>query len=415
LLKPLTYSRLEKIGFDESALETLSQLSEKFGGPRVVLEAVTRHTSLAELREREKTAITRTEAAELALKKAQVENAHFARVIEVLTALLYEHKFTAQSILDLYAMAAKYGEPREVIGAIEKYGGLKAMGKEMDSLRKQRRVLSASARETQAQVDALEGKATSIRRSIVGILTPLSSDVEALVKDVKGDVREVIKKFLDDLEADANKMSELRAEADGLGREFKIPGSIGLALIKPNATKDTPIEYSRRLIEAVYLILKNQDYNPLLIVPKSLGDVDHHLFVDSRVGMADLMVWALSGAQQEGEENVIVTVRQSGFSSRIIHCSLEVTNGSDFALRILNDASLSYTDERESRSALSATPISSAGFVALPPGGNTDIDLQFALLPHHGGPIPGSSFSGMLPISDGRYLRFEGAWPRSAR
>jgi len=129
-----TYRRLEGIGFNGKALGELEKAGKKYGTPRKVLIALNRFTSLSDI----KTAIEDMKG-KLKQEKADVEamekkHLHLKSIIEMCEDLS-GRKFSLQAITLIRATATKYGEPVDVIKAIEAYGSLKEIEKKISQAR----------------------------------------------------------------------------------------------------------------------------------------------------------------------------------------------------------------------------------------------------------------------------------------
>ncbi|NQT47825.1 MAG: hypothetical protein HQ578_02485 [Chloroflexi bacterium] len=123
--KPLaTYGRLEAGGFDEKALEELAKLAKKYGTPRKVLTALNRFATVADIKAAVEDTQGKLQEKKAMLKSLEGKYSHLEAAIEMCQELLRQHKFGLDAISTIRATAKKYGEPSEVMKAIEAYGNL---------------------------------------------------------------------------------------------------------------------------------------------------------------------------------------------------------------------------------------------------------------------------------------------------
>ena len=175
------YSRLENEGYTEEVLKKLCEVSEKFGGPAGILEAVSAYAAKADLDD----GIRRLEAAkadvEAKLDKLNTGHAHIQHVIGLCDTLLYEFKFTVNAITELYKVAKMYGQPIEVITAIQEFGVLEAIKAEVKRLRK----LKA---EKKAEVDQLELREARLRVKCQELEGTVAKMLESITSSLNGAV-----------------------------------------------------------------------------------------------------------------------------------------------------------------------------------------------------------------------------------
>jgi predicted nucleic acid-binding Zn-ribbon protein len=181
-----TYEKLKLVGFDEKVLTELKSSSDKYGGVKGVVEAINSYAMLRDLQqnisdlEREKGNL------EADYKKAEADHAHLKTLIEMCDALLDKHKFSLPAIMGIYESAKKYGEPFEVLKAIDAYGQLKA--------------LEAETKRLSARRDELQKSATELQRDIQNQRATIESVVELREKHGIGadeilNIRSVAEKY----------------------------------------------------------------------------------------------------------------------------------------------------------------------------------------------------------------------------
>jgi len=118
-----TYRRLAGLGFNEGALAQLAEATQKYGRPRQVLAALNRFGKLSDIKAAHEQLRDRVEQERTKLKTLQAEHSHLREPIELVKRLL-KRRFGLRALSLINATARRYGEPTEVLKAIEAYGKL---------------------------------------------------------------------------------------------------------------------------------------------------------------------------------------------------------------------------------------------------------------------------------------------------
>ncbi|MBA7569888.1 hypothetical protein ES708_11630 [subsurface metagenome] len=126
-----TYRRVEAIGFDEKALGELAKASEKYGLPGKVLRAIDRFGDLSNIKATGDELKNKVKQKRQTIKNLDEEYSHLREPIELCKKLL-KRKFGLSALQLINITAWRYGEPTEVMRAIEAYGALKEIKKETD-------------------------------------------------------------------------------------------------------------------------------------------------------------------------------------------------------------------------------------------------------------------------------------------
>lgn len=130
-----TYKRLEAMGFNEKALSALAKVADKYGGPRKVLTALNSFGDLSEIRAASEEMQSKEKQQRATLKNLEEKHSHLKSAIEMCQKLMQDHKFGLDAITCLLAMAKIYGEPLQVLKAVESYGKLEAMNEKIRQLK----------------------------------------------------------------------------------------------------------------------------------------------------------------------------------------------------------------------------------------------------------------------------------------
>jgi len=126
-----TYERLKAIGFDEQGLGELAKAAEKYGTPRKALRAVNRFVDLVRIKTIDDELRNKVKQKRATLKKLDEQYSHLKEPIEICKILL-KRKFGLAVLSLINRTAWKYGEPTEVMKAIEAYGQLKEIKKQIN-------------------------------------------------------------------------------------------------------------------------------------------------------------------------------------------------------------------------------------------------------------------------------------------
>ncbi|MBA7689504.1 hypothetical protein ES703_98012 [subsurface metagenome] len=126
-----TYRRLEASGFDEKALDELAKASEKYGLPGKVLRAINRFVALSNIKGTEDELRKKIRQKRAMIKSLDEQYSHLKEPIELCKKLL-KRKFGLSALQLINITARRYGEPTEVMKAIEAYGALKEIRKGTD-------------------------------------------------------------------------------------------------------------------------------------------------------------------------------------------------------------------------------------------------------------------------------------------
>ncbi|MBA7633440.1 hypothetical protein ES703_41006 [subsurface metagenome] len=125
-----TYRRLEASGFDEKVLGELARAAEKYGPPGKVLRAINRFNDLSNIKATDDELRNKAKKKRQTIKDLDEQYSHLKEPIELCKRLL-KRRFGLQALQLINITAWRYGEPTEVMKAIEAYGALKEIRKEI--------------------------------------------------------------------------------------------------------------------------------------------------------------------------------------------------------------------------------------------------------------------------------------------
>lgn len=128
LEKPLkAYEKVSAIGFDEEELGNLANLSANCGGHKAVLQSVELYTNYQEIKEQVEKAKSELSTLKTETGKLTTKYNHLKSSTDMCDSLLRKHKFSIDAIVTILSTAEKYGQPINVIKALDTYGSINLM------------------------------------------------------------------------------------------------------------------------------------------------------------------------------------------------------------------------------------------------------------------------------------------------
>lgn len=178
------YDKVKELGFDEQALSDLADICQKFGGPKVVIQACKTYENYEDIKSNLVEAQAQLSGLKSDIAKRQSEYSHLITGIEMCLKLINEYHFGLDGIEMLLSVAKKYGDLLKVLEAVEKYSKMEVLLEEVD---KQQGILNASKQ-----------KITQLDGEYEGALKKLQS-LNALALQVGGDVSKVYHQAADNV------------------------------------------------------------------------------------------------------------------------------------------------------------------------------------------------------------------------
>lgn len=128
------YHKVSELGFGEEELVELSNLAERFGGPRAVLKGFRAYADYSEISDKVTKAKKEVNNVQARINELNAEYDHLKAAIGLCDSLIYKQKLGLDAIGTLVAIAKKYGEPMGVLKAVETYGNIKTMEDKVEEL-----------------------------------------------------------------------------------------------------------------------------------------------------------------------------------------------------------------------------------------------------------------------------------------
>ena len=180
------YGNVVKLGFSEAELRELANITKKYGGVKRIFEAIKAYADYTDICN--EISVAKTTLAETKAKIATLEeqHAHLRTAIAMCDGLIRTYKFGPDAIATIFSLAQKFGEPINVLKAIEAYGRLLSIQQEqikseaiVADLRKLITELEARYQDTLNLLESLNGRALRVGQDI-GRLGRELSDSKAL-------------------------------------------------------------------------------------------------------------------------------------------------------------------------------------------------------------------------------------------
>ena len=152
LEEPLeAYGKAVTLGFGSDELATLSELAEKYGSTKKVLQAVTDvtdHSHYLTIIDKTKGELASIEAK---IQQLQTQYGHLKTAITICETLQNKHGLGLDAISIILSIAEKYGKINNVLKGVDSYGNLQELQEEVDRL-------GGAVVEFQSLLAKLEGK-----------------------------------------------------------------------------------------------------------------------------------------------------------------------------------------------------------------------------------------------------------------
>lgn len=152
-----TYQSLVDRGFDLPVLQQVVEAANKYGSPSELLEAINSFDTLTDIRARCAEANRDLENKQAALESLEGNYSHLRSAIELCKKLMDEYGLGLEGMSTMLSAAEKYGDPIEIMKAIEAYGKLQAI--EGKIKRQNLEVARTEAKVKTLQMDEAEVKA----------------------------------------------------------------------------------------------------------------------------------------------------------------------------------------------------------------------------------------------------------------
>lgn len=207
------YGQLEGKGYNQDILDKVLESSKRFGEPNQVLDAINLYRELTALKQDLEKLRTDVKIEKVGIDRLKADHLRFQYLLDMLDKLS-QRGFNIQATERLYAAAQKYGDPIDVLRAIDGYGSLSAIEgaaekannydkvvKERDEAISRNRQLEAKTVDYEevkrARDDALS-KLTDLKENSIKVLRQIIDELE-LPKDQRRYQKELIDSAIPEL------------------------------------------------------------------------------------------------------------------------------------------------------------------------------------------------------------------------
>jgi len=128
------YEEVSELGFTEPQLTKLADLARKHGTVKSVLKVVEAYSDYMDIMHMAKEANADLVAKKAEIGKLEADYAHLKTVTTMCQTLIDKYKFGLDAVTMVFSAAGKYGEPVDVLKAIEGYGKLQVIYQKLNEL-----------------------------------------------------------------------------------------------------------------------------------------------------------------------------------------------------------------------------------------------------------------------------------------
>lgn len=254
------YQRLATDGFNGSTLERLKESSEKYGGPGRVLEAISRYADINELADAIKGEKKKAEEVQAERTKLDADYVHLSKVTAICDKLL-QLGFSISAIQQIHDAATRYGEPLEVLKAIDEYGRLHEIQAEIANESITRDSLRSKVNELQEKLVTLTGQTSAVEEVIQQTLNSMNPK---LMNAATTATEDIVLTFKDE----ARKLTKINDEyAETLRNAALLQEELKLARIIQGLSKyqvdiQVSLQHATTFLDLAAKVLRAKGMNP---------------------------------------------------------------------------------------------------------------------------------------------------------
>ena len=119
--------QLEEKGLDDRMLQEITDVINKYGGREKFFAAFNAYRNLSQIKAASRELEAKIDLQKITLAEMEAQESSLKSAIEMCHTLLFEYKTGPGAINAILDMAKIYGEPIEVLKAIEAYGSIQAL------------------------------------------------------------------------------------------------------------------------------------------------------------------------------------------------------------------------------------------------------------------------------------------------
>ena len=254
------YKELETEGYNRTALERIRESSEKYGDPRQVLDAINQYADIGALAEAIKEEKRKAEVAHAERTKLDSNYAHLAQVTAICEKLL-QVGFSVSAIQQIHDVASKYGEPIEILRAIDAYGKLHDLETDIQNAASRRASLTAQVNELQKNLEILDAQILAVGGVVRQSLDSMKEKLSTAATEVSEDLTSTFKQEAANLARINNEYAEALRIAALLEEEIKLARIIQSISRYPADVAASPL-YATLFLDLSVKVLRANGINP---------------------------------------------------------------------------------------------------------------------------------------------------------
>ena len=254
------YKELETEGYNRTALERIRESSEKYGDPRQVLDAINQYADIGALAEAIKEEKRKAEVAQAERTKLVSDYAHLAQVTAICEKLL-QVGFSVSAIQQIHDIASKYGEPIEILRAIDAYGKLHDLETDIQNALMTRASLRAQVDELQKNLEILVAQTSAVGGVVQQSLDSMKEKLSTVATEVSKDLTSTFKEEAAKLAMIKNEYAETLRTAAVLEEEIKLARIIQ-SISRYPADIQVPSLYATLFLDLSVKVLRANGINP---------------------------------------------------------------------------------------------------------------------------------------------------------
>ncbi len=285
------HARLVELGFSEEVMKKLLDSSNKFGGPKGVMDAVNVYASLQEISSKLGDTKKKLREVETQLRQTEAEHNHLTPIIAMTESLLYTFKLNKEGIEDILKTARMYGEPLGILQAIGKYGETKNIEKQIKALEGRKIELEARVEVLEKELKKLRGLLDEVKRTAKGILDPFTHNMISNADLLRKKFSETIDAIALKYEEYFQRLSNVIGQAGKLEEELRLARIVSAMIKFPSEAKDVPLDFATLMVEGVSKMCSAKGFNPKIKAGEIFGKKYYFLTASSEMELQDLLDW----------------------------------------------------------------------------------------------------------------------------
>jgi hypothetical protein len=229
------------------------------------------------------------------LKDLEEKHVHFQKVLEMCNSLLYEFNYSVYTIRKLHDIVKKYGDPEEVINAVERYGELKKIHEEVEALGRKKIELESKTKEMVTRLEGLKAQDETIKEGISGLLKHMSTEIGKTLHSSMQQITSTYKEQLTVIDKKSQQDAQRQAEHMALEEEIKLGKIIRSVLFYPNRARALQGDEVVLLLHAADQYCLQTGTNPKICLDDAIDNLNNPFLSGVEVHVRQLIDGAKRG------------------------------------------------------------------------------------------------------------------------